>query len=97
MHRKLGLALLAALSLADSASSQDSGHEQLAAIPIFERETVTGEWLGARPIIEDRGVSLFGSYTAEVWGNTTVGLRTGSVYTGLLEFGAEVDLEKLAG
>jgi porin len=40
---------------------------------------------------------LFGSYTAEVWGNTTGGLRTGSVYTGLLDFGAEVDLEKLAG
>jgi porin len=40
---------------------------------------------------------LFGSYTCEVWGNTTGGLKTGSVYTGLLEFGAEVDLEKLAG
>ena len=97
MHRKLGLALLAALSLAGSASSQDSGHDQLAANPFFERETITGEWFGARPIIEDRGVSLFGSYTAEVWGNTTGGLKTGSVYTGLLEFGAEVDLEKLAG
>jgi carbohydrate-selective porin OprB len=66
MHRKLGLALLAALSLADSASSQDSGHDQLSASPIFEREIVTGEWLGARLLLEDRGVSLFGSYTAEV-------------------------------
>ena len=95
MHRQLCRALLAALLLADSAWSQDSGQDQLSASPIFERETVTGEWFGARPIIEDRGVSLFGSYTAEVWGNTAGGLRTGSVYTGLLDFGAKVDLEKL--
>jgi porin len=97
MLRSLGLTLLAALSLAGSAWSQDSGQTALPASALFERETVTGEWLGARPLLEDRGVSLFGSYTCEVWGNTTGDLKTGSVYTGLLEFGAEVDLEKLAG
>ena len=97
MLRRLGLNLLAALSLAGSAWSQDSGQAALPASALFERETVTGEWLGARPLLEDRGVSLFGSYTCEVWGNTTGGLKTGSVYTALLEFGAEVDLEKLAG
>jgi len=69
----------------------------LPAAPLFERETITGEWFGNRPIIEERGISLFGSYTWEVWGNTSGGLRTGSVYTGLMEFGAEGDLEKLAG
>jgi porin len=97
MLRRLGLNLLAALSLAGSAWSQDSGQASLPASALFERETVTGEWLGGRPLLEDRGVSLFGSYTCEVWGNTTGGLKTGSVYTGLLDFGAEVDLEKLAG
>ena len=93
---KLLSVLIATLAFTHAARSQDSGEPDLPASPLFERETVTGEWFGARPIIEDRGVSLFGSYTAEVWGNTAGGLRTGSVYTGLLEFGAEVDLEKLA-
>jgi porin len=69
----------------------------LPAAPLFERETITGEWFGNRPIIEEHGVSLYGSYTWEVWGNTLGGLQTGSVYTGLMEFGAEVDLEKLTG
>jgi len=97
MLRKLGLAPLAALSLVSSAWSQDSSQGTLLESTLLERETVTGEWLGGRPLLEDRGVSLFGSYTCEVWGNTTGGLKTGSVYTGLLEFGAEVDLEKLVG
>ena len=97
MLRKLGLAPLAALSLVSSAWSQGSSHDTLLESTLLERETVTGEWLGGRPLLEDRGVSLFGSYTCEVWGNTTGGLKTGSVYTGLLEVGAEVDLEKLVG
>jgi len=33
----------------------------------------------------------------EVWGNTTGGQNTGAVYTGLLNFGATVDLEKTVG
>lgn len=69
----------------------------LPAAPLFERETITGEWFGNRPIMEEHGVSLYGSYTWEVWGNTLGGLQTGSVYTGLMNFGAEADLEKLAG
>lgn len=64
---------------------------------LFQRERVTGEWFGGRTLLEDRGVAIFGDYTCEVWGNTVGGLRTGSVYTGLLTFGADVDLEKLAG
>jgi len=57
----------------------------------------TGNWLGVRTGLEDKGVSISGGYTAEVWGNTTGGLKRGAVYTGLLDFGAELDLEKLIG
>ena len=42
-------------------------------------------------------MEISGGYTAEVWGNTTGGLKQGAVYTGLLDFGATVDLEKLIG
>jgi porin len=57
----------------------------------------TGNWLGVRTGLEDKGVSISGGYTAEVWGNTTGGLKRGAVYTGLLDFGAQLDLEKLIG
>ena len=57
----------------------------------------TGNWLGVRTTLEDKGVEISGGYTAEVWGNTTGGIKQGAVYTGLLDFGATVDLEKLVG
>ncbi len=72
-------------------------YAQDAAEPILERNQVTGHWLGVRPVLSDHGVEIFGGYTAEVWGNTTGGLKTGSVYTGLLDFGASVDLDKAVG
>ncbi len=65
--------------------------------PVPERNQITGDWLGTRPLLSDKGIEIFGGYTVEVWGNTTGGLKTGSVYTGLLDFCAEVDLEKAIG
>jgi porin len=47
--------------------------------------------------LKDKGVEISGGYTAEVWGNTTGGLKQGAVYTGLLDFGATVNLDKLVG
>lgn len=63
----------------------------------WQWEEATGDWLGVRTDLRDRGLDWFGSYTAEVWGNTTGGERTGAVYDGLLEFGLDADLEKLLG
>ncbi len=62
-----------------------------------EADGATGEWGGLRPGLQDRGVEIFAGYTVEVWGNTTGGEKRGAVYTGLLDFGMELDLEKLAG
>jgi porin len=58
---------------------------------------ITGTWEGFRSKLTDRGVELIGSYDAEVWGNTRGGLETGTVYTGLLDFGLKLDLEKAFG
>ncbi len=63
----------------------------------WKGDYATGDWLGVRTTLEDKGVEISGGYTAEVWGNTTGGLKQGAVYTGLLDFGATVDLEKLVG
>jgi len=64
---------------------------------ILERDQMTGDWAGARPLLSDKGLEIFGGYTVEVWGNTAGGLKTGAVYTGLLDFGTELDLEKAIG
>ena len=56
-----------------------------------------GDWGGLSSKLVDRGVAFFGSYDAEVWGNTKGGLESGTVYTGLLDFGLKLDLEKAEG
>ncbi len=56
-----------------------------------------GDFGGLRTDLEDRGISLFGGYAVEVWGNTSGGLKRGTVYTGLLDFGVDLDFGKLAG
>jgi len=56
-----------------------------------------GDCVGVRKLLCDRGVVFFGGYTSEVWGNTTGGLERGSVYTGMLDFGVNLDLEKAVG
>ena len=55
---------------------------------------LTGSWGGLRTKLMDRGVEFFGTYYAEGWGNTRGGLETGTVYTGMAEFGFNLDLEK---
>jgi len=61
------------------------------------RDTLSGPWFGLRTALSDRGVNLHIRYTAEIWSNTSGGTSRGSVYTGLVEFGGEADLEKLTG
>jgi len=65
--------------------------------PWWEWDKATGDWGGLRTKLEDKGIELFGEYKTEVWGNTTGGLKTGAVYTGLMDFGTNVDFEKLIG
>jgi len=62
-----------------------------------EGDTATGDWGGIRTTLADHGLEIFGGYTAEVWGNTSGGLKHGTVYTGLLDFGVNLDLEKAVG
>lgn len=56
-----------------------------------------GDIGGTRTNLEAHGVEFFGGYAAEVWGNTVGGLKRGAVYTGLLDFGTNLDFEKLVG
>jgi len=63
----------------------------------IEQDYLTGSWFGVRDTLSDRGLDFEFTYTAEVWGNTTGGLKRGTVYTGLGTLAADLDLEKLIG
>ena len=92
--KKALLFLLVSLSVVFSSLSEQISD---AADSWWKGDYGTGNWLGVRTALEDKGVEISGGYTAEVWGNTTGGLKQGAVYTGLLDFGATVDLEKMVG
>lgn len=64
---------------------------------IWEWDYLTGNWGGFRDTLSDKGIDIGAQYFVEVWGNTTGGLKQGTVYTGLLQMDLNVDLEKLAG
>jgi len=50
-----------------------------------------------REILADWGIQFNATYISEVFGNATGGIRRGTIYTGRLDLGTDVDLEKLAG
>jgi porin len=52
---------------------------------------------GFRTRAEDKGITFDTQYTAEVWGNPVGGLSHGAVYTGLMTFQGNIDLQKLLG
>jgi len=50
-----------------------------------------------REVLADWGVTFAGTYIGESLGNVSGGIRTGAIYTGRLDLGTDIDLEKLAG
>jgi porin len=60
-------------------------------------ENMTGNWGGARDKLEDLGIEIEAEYTAEMAGNPVGGLGQGFRYAHEIDFGATVDLDKLAG
>ncbi len=55
------------------------------------------DWAGVRTRLANKGITFNAQYAAEVWGNPTGGESTGTVYTGLMSFQGNVDLQKLVG
>jgi porin len=50
-----------------------------------------------REQLADWGVVFNGTYIGETLGNVSGGIRTGAIYTGRLDLGTDIDLEKLVG
>jgi porin len=62
----------------------------------FERETLTGNWGGARKQWQDAGVELGVNDIAETLSNPTGGIRPLTIYQGLVTAALNLDLEKIA-
>jgi porin len=58
---------------------------------------VSPELAGFRARAADRGITFNTQYLSEIWCNPIGGMSSGTVYTGLLTFQGDVDLEKLLG
>ena len=99
--RRAAAALAGLLAGGLWALAEESGSgpvEEAFSLPaLLAGESATGDWPGLRGRVRELGVEVFGSYTVDVWGNVGGGGTRGAVYTGLLEFGATLDLEALLG
>jgi porin len=91
----VALSLVSATARAEQAKVPQEEHLLLS--DWLSSDGVTGNWDGWRTDLNNRGVDFFGNYQAEIWNNATGGLAQGTVYTGLLKFGLNLDLQKATG
>jgi len=66
-------------------------------INILNQQRLAGEFLGYRPKAETNGIVLSLQSISDVLGNTKGGERQGGTYSGLLNLGLAVDLQKAVG
>jgi carbohydrate-selective porin OprB len=64
---------------------------------IWHRDTLTGDWGGARATLHDHGVDIAPTYIGEALGNVSGGLKRGGVYEGRADLSLDADLDKLLG
>lgn len=91
------LSVIFSLAAAVLVPAADAENRELEAQPWTQWDLATGDWNRNRALLEDRGFKFIATYTSQVWGNVTGGVRQGATYSGLLQFGAEIDFEKFAG
>jgi porin len=61
----------------------------------LDRDQFTGDWGGSRTALADRGVAPYMTWTSQITRNLDGGLRSGTDVEGVVELGADLDLEKL--
>lgn len=59
--------------------------------------TMTGNWLGAREVLTQAGITPTIVYTTDLLANPGGGQRQGAAYAGALETGVSLDLQRLLG
>jgi porin len=86
-----GIAALVAPFFAGQAHAQDNIFSDW-----LQQPYMTGDWGGVRTKLEKEGISLRAHYISETAGNPTGGLQQATQYAQQIDFGADLDLEKLA-
>ena len=64
---------------------------------LLSQPRIAGDFCGIRPSAETHGFVLSAQSVSDLLGNTTGGAATGTTYSGLLNMGLAVDLQKAAG
>lgn len=92
-HRSLTLFLMLALAIGGpiAAFAQTATGNQ----DLWQQDTLTGDWGGARKDLQDEGIQLGLGYIAETLSNPIGGVKQGTIYEGQLTGIVELDLEKL--
>jgi porin len=75
----------------DACVSPDNKH----ALPIAERDALTGDWGCARTKWENSGLKFGASYTGEILGDPSGGVRRGAIYEDHFELTLDIVFEKL--
>lgn len=97
---------LVTMSIVSESSAQDEATGLAAEVGLMQdafgkdfvsQEGVTGSWWGAREQLADWGISPFVALTGEFLANTSGGIADGSAWTGLIDFGVEIDFEPSLG
>jgi porin len=91
-----GLALTMAVATA-GASGAYANEKPKAPPSIWEQETLTGDWGGARTALKDKGIEITLVYINEVLAVMSGGIDRRASYEGRFEFSVDTDLEKLVG
>jgi porin len=98
------MACVAALSLVwTGASSAEPNPSTPAEAPasapptLWQRDTLTGDWGGARSRLSEHGFDVGIEYTGEGFANVSGGERRGALYQGLLTTTLDFDVEKMGG
>jgi len=77
------------------AAAPDAPPEAAKPTGFWERDTLTGDWGGARTTLEDAGIKLGVVETSEGLADVDGGGKTGAIYEGLTALTLDLDLEKL--
>ncbi|HLY57406.1 MAG TPA: carbohydrate porin, partial [Stellaceae bacterium] len=90
-------ALAAALMLASAAAAAGEATPAATDQPpdFWQQPTLTGDWGGERPALEDKGIVFAADSIDEVLGNLSGGAGRGTIYEGRFEVVANLDLDKL--
>lgn len=86
--------VLGAAAILTAIASPSAG---LAADQITAAKNFASSQGDPRQTLADWGIQVSGTYIGEALGNLSGGVRTGAIYTGRLDLGTDVDLEKLVG